>query len=221
MFQYKGIFSKEITIEIKIPKCSKFLRVIKIKEIFLLTFILFLVFYINKKEKLKKELHSLKTINKIKSELLLRDPLTALYNRYFLQEEMFFPIKNCGVVLLDIDHFKNINDSFGHDKGDYVLKAISNCIKLVSIGSADTFRWGGEEFLIIFKETDKKNILNKVFTLQMLIRNLDIINDYKITASFGVIYTDIGDKNSFYNAVSKADENLYIAKNSGRDKIVY
>lgn len=80
---------------------------------------------------------------------------------------------------------------------------------------------GGEEFLIIFKETDKESVLNKVIALQMLIKNLDIINDYKITASFGIIYTDIEDKNSFYNAVSKADENLYIAKNSGRDKIIY
>lgn len=195
-------------------------QLIKTKEIFILTFIIFLIFYINKKEKLKKELLSLKMLNKIKSELLLREPLTALYNRYFLQEEMVFPIKNCGVVLLDIDHFKNINDSFGHDKGDLVLKAVSNCIKLVSVGSADAFRWGGEEFLIIFKDTDKEKLLNKVSTLQMLIRDLNIINNYKITASFGVIHTDIEDKNSFYSAVSKADKNLYTAKKTGRDKIV-
>ena len=133
---------------------------------------------------------------------------------------MIFPIKNCGIVLLDIDHFKNINDSFGHDKGDYVLKAISNCIKLVSIGSADAFRWGGEEFLIIFKDNDKESVLNKVINLQILIRNLDIINNYKITASFGVIYIDIEDKNSFYKAISKVDEKLYTAKKTGRDKIV-
>lgn len=195
-------------------------QLIKVKEIFLLTFILFLIFYINKKEKLKKELHSLKMLNKIKSELLLREPLTALYNRYFLQEEMSFPIKNCGVVLLDIDHFKNINDSFGHDKGDHVLKAVSNSIKLVSIGNADAFRWGGEEFLIIFKNISKTDLLNKVNTLQMLIRNLDIIDNHKITASFGVIYTDIDDKDTFYSAVSKADENLYTAKKTGRDKVV-
>ncbi|MEG0237676.1 hypothetical protein, partial [Cetobacterium sp.] len=81
------------------------LQLIKIKEVFLIVFILFLIFYINKKEKLKKELSSLKMINKIKSELLLREPLTSLYNRYFLQEEMVFPINNCGIVLLDIDHF--------------------------------------------------------------------------------------------------------------------
>lgn len=195
-------------------------QLIKTKEIFILTFIILLIFYINKKEKLKKELLSLKILNKIKSELLLREPLTALYNRYFLQEEMVFPIKNCGVVLLDIDHFKNINDSFGHDKGDLVLKAVSNCIKLVSIGNADALRWGGEEFLIIFKDTDKEKLLNKVSTLQMLIRDLNIINNYKITASFGVIHTDIEDKNSFYSAVSKADKNLYTAKKTGRDKIV-
>ena len=162
----------------------------------------------------------MKILNKIKSELLLREPLTALYNRYFLQEKIIFPIKNCGVVLLDIDYFKNINDSFGHDRGDLVLKAVSNCIKLVSIGNADALRWGGEEFLIIFKDTDKEKLLNKVNALQILIRNLNIIDNYKITASFGVIYTDIEDKNSFYSAVSKADKNLYTAKKTGRDKIV-
>lgn len=124
------------------------------------------------------------------------------------------------VVLLDIDHFKNINDSFGHDKGDLVLKAVSNCIKLVSVGSADAFRWGGEEFLIIFKDTDKEKLLNKVNALQILIKDLNIIDNYRITASFGVIYTDIEDKNSFYSAVSKADKNLYTAKKTGRDKIV-
>ncbi|MGL4863759.1 MAG: GGDEF domain-containing protein [Cetobacterium sp.] len=196
-------------------------QLIKAKEIFLIFFIFFLVFYINKKEKLKKELHSLKMINKIKSELLLREPLTSLYNRYFLQEEMVFPINNCGVVLLDIDHFKNINDTFGHDKGDHVLKAVSNCIKLVSVGSADAFRWGGEEFLIIFKDTDKDKLLNKVNTLQNLIRDLNIVDNYKITASFGVIYTNINDKSSFYSAVSKADKNLYTAKKAGRDKVIF
>lgn len=195
-------------------------QLIKAKEFFLIGFIFFLVFYINKKEKLKKELHSLKMINKIKSELLLREPLTSLYNRYFLQEEMVFPINSCGVVLLDIDHFKNINDTFGHDKGDHVLRAVSNCIKLVSVGSADAFRWGGEEFLIIFKDTDKEKLLIKVDILQRLIRELDIIDDYKITASFGVIYTDIEDRDSFYSAVSKADTNLYTAKKIGRDKVV-
>ncbi|MGL4365330.1 MAG: GGDEF domain-containing protein [Cetobacterium sp.] len=197
------------------------LQLIKAKEIFLIFFIFFLVFYINKKDKLKKELHSLKMINKIKSELLLREPLTSLYNRYFLQEEMIFPIKNCGVVLLDIDHFKNINDTFGHDKGDHVLKAVSNCIKLVSIGNADAFRWGGEEFLIAFKNIDKENLVDKVNALQILIRNLNVIDNYKITASFGVIYEDIEDKNAFYSTISKADKNLYIAKKTGRDKIVF
>lgn len=196
------------------------LQLIKAKEVFLILFILFLIFYINKKDKLKKELSSLKMINKIKSELLLREPLTSLYNRYFLQEEMVFPINNCGIVLLDIDHFKNINDTFGHDKGDHVLKAVSNCIKLVSIGSTDAFRWGGEEFLIIFKDTDKEKVLNKVNTLQKLIKNLNILDNYKITASFGVIYTNIKDKSSFYSAVSKADKNLYTAKKTGRDKVV-
>lgn len=196
-------------------------QLIKVKEIFLIFFILFLIFYINKKEQLKKELHSLKMINKIKSELLLRDPLTSLYNRYFLQEEMVFPINSCGVVLLDIDYFKNINDTFGHDKGDHVLRAVSNYIKLVSIGSAYAFRWGGEEFLIIFKDTDKETLLSKVNTLQNLIRNLTVIENHKVTASFGVVYTDLEDKNAFYSAVSKADEKLYTAKKAGRDRMVF
>lgn len=55
----------------------------------------------------------------------------------------------------------------------------------------------------------------------MLIRDLDIIDNYKITASFGIVYTDIDDKDTFYSAVSKADKNLYTAKKTGRDKVVF
>lgn len=197
------------------------LQLINLKEILLLLFIMFSIFYINKREKLKKELNSLKMINKIKSELLLREPLTALYNRYFLQEEMKFPIKNCGVVLLDIDHFKSINDNFGHDKGDFVLKGVSNCIKLIAKKNAYAFRWGGEEFLIIFRDINQEELLKRVYFLQKLIRDLDLIENRKITASFGVFYTDIKDRTSFYSAVSQADEKLYTAKNSGRDRIIY
>ncbi|MGL5278325.1 MAG: GGDEF domain-containing protein [Cetobacterium sp.] len=196
------------------------LQLIKVKEIFLISLILFIIFYMQKKEKLKKELHSLKIINKVKSELLLRDPLTALYNRYFLQEEMKFPIKNCGVVLLDIDYFKSINDTYGHDKGDQVLREVSNCIKLIVQSKSYAFRWGGEEFLIVFRDIDKEKLLNKINSLQVLIRRLNVIDDHKITASFGVFYTDIEDKTSFYSAISEADKKLYIAKKSGRDKVV-
>ncbi|MCQ8212077.1 GGDEF domain-containing protein [Cetobacterium somerae] len=196
-------------------------HLVNLKEIFLLIFILFSVFYINKKEKLNKELNSLKMLNKIKSKLLLREPLTALYNRYYLQEEMKFPINNCGVVLLDIDHFKNINDKFGHDKGDFVLKGVSNCIKLIANKNIYPFRWGGEEFLIIFRDIGQDELLNQVYFLQKLIRDLDLIENHKITASFGVFHADIKDRTSFYSSVSKADEKLYTAKNSGRDKIIY
>lgn len=196
------------------------LQLINLKEIFLLFFIVFSILYTNRREKLKKELHSLKMLNKIKSNLLLRDPLTTLYNRYFIQEEMTFPIDNCGIVLLDIDHFKSINDGFGHDRGDFVLKGISNCIKLISKRDTYTVRWGGEEFLIVFKNITQEELLNRTLFLQKLIRDSTLIENHKITASFGVVYTNITDKNSFYSAISKADEKLYIAKNSGRDRIV-
>ena len=196
-------------------------HLINLKEVFLLIFIFFSILYINRREKLKKELNSLKMINKIKSELLLREPLTALYNRYFLQEEMKFPIKNCGVVLLDIDHFKSINDNFGHDKGDFVLKGVSNCIKLIVKKNAYAFRWGGEEFLIIFRDIEQEELLKNVYFLQKLIRDLDLIENRKITASFGVYHTDIKDRTSFYSAVSIADERLYTAKNTGRDRVIY
>lgn len=197
------------------------LQLIELKEIILLLITLSLIFHFFKKEKLEKELKSLKIKNKIKSELMLRDPLTALYNRYFLQEELQFPLKNCGVVLLDIDYFKNINDNFGHESGDFVLKGVSNCIKLVARSNAYAFRWGGEEFLIIFKGISKAELSKKVISLQNLITKLHLIENQMITASFGVIHTNINDKIEFYSAVSKADENLYKAKKNGRNKVVF
>ncbi len=238
--KYKVVYSTNLTPNTSIEKIDKFynysldktkykiliekeslLHLIESKELLLIFFNFILIFFIIKKENFEKEINNLKIETRLKKQLLLREPLTGLYNRYFLQEEIIFPIENCGVILIDIDYFKNINDTFGHDTGDLVLKAISNCIKLIANNNAYPFRWGGEEFLIVFYNMDKNTILKKVKQLQNLIKNLTVIENYKISASFGVIFTDLKDKNDFYNAVSKADENLYIAKNSGRDKIVY
>lgn len=215
------VFSLEKTSYKILIEKENFFYLIKLKEISLILLALISLFYLSKKEKLKKEVSSLKLINKIKSELLLRDPLTSLYNRYFLQEEMKFPLKNCGVVILDIDNFKNINDTFGHDKGDHVLRGVSNCIKLATLSGAYAFRWGGEEFLIIFEDISKDRLLENTVHLQQLIRGLKLIDNYEVTASFGVILTDIENKTEFYSAVSKADQKLYIAKNNGKDKIVF
>ncbi|MDX8335913.1 GGDEF domain-containing protein [Candidatus Cetobacterium colombiensis] len=207
------------TYKILIEKES-FLHLLGWKEFILILVALILTFYATKKQNLEKEIKSLKIERKIKKRLLLRDPLTDLYNRYFLQEEIKFPLKNCGVVLIDIDHFKTINDTFGHDNGDYVLKGVSNCIKLITLNKGYPFRWGGEEFLIIFYNMSEDEILKKVYSLQNLIRNLDLIKNHKVTASFGITFCDLEDRTSLYSAVSKADEKLYIAKKTGRDKIV-
>ena len=238
--KYRVVYSTNLSTNTTIEKLDKFynysldktkykiliekenlLHLIRIKEIILIILNLALIFFISKKDNLEKEIISLKIERKLKKQLLLREPLTSLYNRYFLQEEMPFPLKKCGVILLDIDHFKIINDNFGHSTGDHVLKAISNCIKLVSRGGTYAFRWGGEEFLIVFHNMEEDVILKKTEQLQNLIRKLTVIDNYKITASFGVVFTELQDKDTLFSAISAADEKLYEAKKTGRDKIVF
>jgi len=156
------------------------------------------------------------------------DPLTKLPNRRFLEAVYFekvskdpvsyFPLST---VVVDIDHFKVINDSYGHDVGDEVLIQFTEIMKSAVRTTDIVARTGGEEFLVIFP----KATLTQAVKLAEIIRAKveakpfdkgDI--HHKITASFGVA-TALTDGN--INATLKqADDNLYQAKNSGRNKVV-
>jgi diguanylate cyclase (GGDEF)-like protein len=156
------------------------------------------------------------------------DSLTQCYNRRALYNFLEHDIANTArygeslsAIMLDIDHFKKINDVHGHQAGDKVLKQISK-IMLTTIRKSDyVVRYGGEEFLQILPNTNLLSALNTAERLRKKINNHNITINNKtvnVTASFGVAEW----KNDFdkYSFLQKADEMLYKAKFSGRNNVM-
>ena len=122
-----------------------------------------------------------------------------------------------GVIMIDIDYFKKVNDEFGHQIGDKVLQELSHIIKSNSRATDIVGRWGGEEFLIISTETNLDELLSLANKLRNKICSYKFINGEYKTASFGV---SIYHKNENINAlIKRADEALYKAKENGRNKV--
>ncbi len=155
----------------------------------------------------------------------LRDPLTGLYNRRGLQREMSAANDNYNTYffsILDLDHFKKFNDTYGHDAGDAVLCAVSSHIKDRADGLA--FRMGGEELAIILPQIDELEARNKLDEICIEISKLEIgkgeINLPNVTASFGVSQQTNGNE-SPASLIKAADLALYEAKKKGRNRVVW
>jgi diguanylate cyclase (GGDEF)-like protein len=151
------------------------------------------------------------------------DELTQIYNRHYLKEiENKIKLDQVAVAILDIDFFKNINDTYGHKVGDVVLRVIVNRVKNNLKENDCLIRYGGEEFLIIFKKDDKDvNIENVMKRIHKNVCSQQIIIAEKIlhvTFSVGLNLKP-EDFNSLEEATSYADKLLYKAKNNGRNRV--
>jgi len=150
-----------------------------------------------------------------------QDPLTGLYNRRAYNENLQHLHNSEGTILMcDIDHFKKINDYFGHYIGDMVLIQVAKCIQ-DNIRNEDlAIRWGGEEFLIFLPGSSQDNGYIVSEKLRKSIENLSIRNGdgalIKITISIGV--SVVNHTTPLSTAIRHADKAMYIAKNSGRNK---
>ncbi|WP_297442594.1 EAL domain-containing protein [Sulfurimonas sp.] len=155
----------------------------------------------------------------------ITDPLTKAYNRVYLRDLVEkINLYNYDVAMLDLDHFKKVNDNFGHDMGDYVLV---NFVKLLqkSIRSKDIIiRFGGEEFLLfLYKEKKKESQATEV--MQRVLKTVSQYNfvyensSLQITCSAGLV-KEAFKYNSVQQVIKKADERLYSAKSRGRNRIV-
>ncbi|AEA34428.1 GGDEF domain-containing protein [Hippea maritima] len=160
------------------------------------------------------------------------DELTGLYNRRFgmirLKEEYKRSLRTeqclC-LIMFDVDHFKKINDTYGHQAGDYILSSVSKILKSNFRTEDVVLRYGGEEFLCAMSNSDKENAVKKAEEIRKIIQETqfkwrDV--PIKITISAGVSRIDIknGEQKSIEQLIKEADEALYIAKRSGRNKIV-
>ncbi|MFL0195468.1 GGDEF domain-containing protein [Clostridium sp. WILCCON 0269] len=160
------------------------------------------------------------------------DFLTNLYNRRFFNELLIREWESCArgkcflsVLMLDIDKFKDYNDTYGHLKGDKCLKLISKCLKKDINGSRDIVaRYGGEEFVVLMPETDLGRAKYIAEKIREEIEKLQILHEgfqcYGIvTVSIGVAATIPREKSSPENLMYIADKALYRAKESGRNRV--
>lgn len=159
-------------------------------------------------------------------KLALLDQLTNLNNRHFLRETgqiIFENAKRNGIFLviamIDIDNFKQVNDTYGHDAGDIVLKRIASILK-ESIRKSDiAIRYGGEEFVIVGNNFNPKNALAFFNKLRMKIKNTNIlINDINITVSVSIGLC-LDKLETLEHMINKADSNMYEAKTTGKNRV--
>jgi len=152
------------------------------------------------------------------------DALTHLFNRSYLNEiKKNINLSQCAIAMADVDHFKKINDNFGHDVGDTVLETIAKRLVNATRTYDIIIRYGGEEFLIFFKKQTDIKTLREVSN-----RILKTISDQPIRTENGILQVTLSmginpmpsmDK-TLHNAIINADKMLYIAKTSGRNKVV-
>lgn len=153
------------------------------------------------------------------------DTLTQSLNRRAIQhiaENEFnnaSPLKNLVIAIADIDHFKNINDSFGHNVGDEVLKEFARRTKSIIRKSDYIGRWGGEEWLLLFPNTGLSDIEMFFSRLQAELSTLQI-DKQKLNVTFSMGAVSATGYSNFTDALNAADNLLYEAKKSGRDKLI-
>lgn len=163
--------------------------------------------------------------NKKNYDRSVKDHLTGLFNRRGFYENMTFNNESVGIAIIDIDNFKNVNDTYGHDNGDEVLKAVANAMSSNVRDSDIAVRWGGEEFFLLFKNIEKNLFLERLNKIRKEIEKNDFEHLYsckglKVTISVGAYHGIINDIEKFNLCLSNADKNLYYAKNHGKNQVV-
>ncbi|WP_419769972.1 MAG: diguanylate cyclase [Candidatus Marinarcus sp.] len=193
-------------------------------------FIFCLILYWNRKiaksnELLKQAQKDIEVKNKKLERLATIDKLTNLYNRRKLEELLQLEINRCerfdcnfSLTILDIDHFKEVNDTFGHQTGDNVLIEIANILRNSLRKTDFVGRYGGEEFIIVCFESNEDEIVKVINQIRKTIENHDFEQVGTKTVSFGVTIFKQGD--TIDTIIKRADNALYEAKERGRNKVV-
>lgn len=155
------------------------------------------------------------------------DSLTGLYTRRYLYSrgKEFFPRRNfqssfISIIMMDIDHFKRVNDTFGHHAGDVVLKEVAGLCRNTLRKSDICCRYGGEEIAVMLPETDKKTALFIAERLRGLIEAHKFPElSITVTSSFGVSSTEDHPSETLEELMEEADKALYHAKETGRNRV--
>lgn len=161
------------------------------------------------------------------------DCLTGVYNRYYIEmncnswlKERKITRSSICCIVLDVDHFKNINDTYGHLIGDEVIKTVGNtCKQVMEEENTIVGRYGGDEFIVLLKDYPSNQIMAKAQQLFQALSDLKVqygFNTIQITVSMGIVCSDgIPTVKKFTQLFKIADQALYMAKNQGKNQIVF
>lgn len=173
---------------------------------------------------------SLEEANEKLNHLASHDPLTGLKNRLHMESTLeklmlHYQINTLpyAVAMFDIDWFKKINDEFGHDTGDFVLKELAKIFTLATRPQDSIYRSGGEEFVIIFNQMKSEDAINRCELLRLRVeQHLFVYKnlEFSITISGGIFHPEKQTAQSLSDVLKHADNALYAAKSKGRNKIV-
>lgn len=158
------------------------------------------------------------------------DGLTQLKNRTAFNNEVpeasqsyLRESQSFGLMIADIDHFKNFNDTFGHTAGDCILREVGHCLKRHLRKSDHVYRFGGEEFVLLVSNCEFESVMRVGERLRTAIEDLRVdYEDYQlcVTVSMGICWVDRGKHNSFEEIFETADACLFEAKRKGRNRCV-
>ncbi len=181
-----------------------------------------IVFDISKNKEIEEEL---KIANEQLQNLLIHDELTKVYNRRFLFQELDRILNNIeerdsfSIMLFDVDHFKMVNDKYGHEIGDIVLFEICRIVEKIISEKGKLCRWGGEEFIILLNNMNLKSTIEIANNIREAIERKKFEKCGHVTASFGLTtYKNGEDINSI---IRRIDQLMFDAKKAGRNCIKF
>ena len=159
--------------------------------------------------------------------MAFRDPLTRLPNRRYIElkvkqsfEELQQFGRPFGLLMFDVDHFKQVNDRHGHDTGDGVLKVVSETMTKSLRGNDIVGRWGGEEFLAVLFDVNAGLLRDLAERCRSLVAASGVLSgDSRISVTVSVGATLVTREDSIQGAIKRADHLMYVSKSSGRNKV--
>lgn len=178
--------------------------------------------------KAQQEINRLKEQLKTSEQAVLHDALTQVYNRRAFDTDLTAILnqspEGCCLILIDLDHFKDFNDTYGHQLGDQVLKAVAKRLASSCRDGANIYRYGGEEFAVIIAKSHLRSARHLAEGMRRSLEKISIKERKKgqminnITASFGVAQWQ--KKLDYGSLIEEADQLLYKAKNLGRNRVM-